>query len=229
MRFFFFWQFICPLITSKCSCRCRNVALTHQAIYCPSWKRSSLVLLQPGWTLWTGNGFRYQPSRRPSPQLFQRIQGRCHCSKWHIFVCYRVLNGIVDNFYHDSGFVHYSSCPTVDICNRYSHVRWLDLHDNILKLRWHTSYGYAFVKSHTITHSRLSLAPTPATVPMDHKITVGANGLLAYNPPNITASIGDTVTFEFHQKNHTVTQSNFLNPCEPLEASTGTAGFKSGL
>ncbi|KJA16243.1 hypothetical protein HYPSUDRAFT_148004 [Hypholoma sublateritium FD-334 SS-4] len=71
--------------------------------------------------------------------------------------------------------------------------------------------------------------PTPAAVPVDHRITVGANGALAYSPPNITASIGDTVTFEFHPKNHTVTQSNFLNPCEPLQASTGTTGFKSGF
>jgi hypothetical protein len=28
---------------------------------------------------------------------------------------------------------------------------------------------------------------------------------------------------------HIVTQSNFANPCEPLAASTGTEGFKSGL
>ncbi|KDR70704.1 hypothetical protein GALMADRAFT_75810, partial [Galerina marginata CBS 339.88] len=63
----------------------------------------------------------------------------------------------------------------------------------------------------------------------DHKIIVGANGQLSYSPANISASIGDTVTFEFHPKNHTVTQSNFLNPCHSLQESTGTAGFKSGF
>ncbi|KAF9003040.1 Cupredoxin [Cyathus striatus] len=69
-----------------------------------------------------------------------------------------------------------------------------------------------------------SLPPTPVAQPVDHKIIVGPNGLLAYNPPNITASIGDTVTFEFHPKNHTVTQSSFSNPCQAIDG-----GFKSGF
>ncbi|KAG7444601.1 Cupredoxin [Guyanagaster necrorhizus] len=66
-------------------------------------------------------------------------------------------------------------------------------------------------------------------VPVDHKIIVGVNGTLAYSPPNITAAVGDTVTFKFQPKNHTVTQSNFANPCVPLETSTGTVGFFSGF
>jgi hypothetical protein len=37
------------------------------------------------------------------------------------------------------------------------------------------------------------------------------------------------VTFEFHPKNHTVTQSSFLNPCTSLQQTTGVAGFKSGF
>jgi plastocyanin len=74
-------------------------------------------------------------------------------------------------------------------------------------------------------------APTLAPQPVDHKITVGANGQLAYNPPNITAAIGDTVTFEFHPKNHTVTQSSFNDPCRPLAdtSKTGQEGFDSLL
>ncbi|PPQ74708.1 hypothetical protein CVT26_007559 [Gymnopilus dilepis] len=71
--------------------------------------------------------------------------------------------------------------------------------------------------------------PTPAANPVDHKITVGANGELSYNPPNITANIGDTVTFEFHPKNHTVTQSSFLHPCEALQETSDSPGFKSGF
>lgn len=71
--------------------------------------------------------------------------------------------------------------------------------------------------------------PTPAPVPVDHKIIVGNNGVLNYDPANISASIGDTVTFEFHPKNHTVTQSSFLNPCQALELTSGTPGFKSGF
>jgi hypothetical protein len=44
---------------------------------------------------------------------------------------------------------------------------------------------------------------TTSTTPMDHQITVGPNGQLTYDPSNITANIGDTVTFSFRQKNHT--------------------------
>jgi plastocyanin len=37
---------------------------------------------------------------------------------------------------------------------------------------------------------------------MDHLIKVGADGL-TYTPSSISAAVGDTVTFEFHPKNHT--------------------------
>ncbi|KAJ6520807.1 hypothetical protein DFH09DRAFT_1048263 [Mycena vulgaris] len=70
--------------------------------------------------------------------------------------------------------------------------------------------------------------PTYAPSPVKHIIKVGANGL-NYTQPNITAAIGDIVIFEFHPKNHTVTQSSFLNPCKPLASTTGQAGFKSGF
>jgi len=84
----------------------------------------------------------------------------------------------------------------------------------------------------TTTYSRYdgTPPPTPAVQPIDHKIIVGPDGQLVYNPANISAAIGDTVTFEFRPKNHTVTQSSFLKPCEPLvDATTGAVGFKSGF
>ncbi|KAJ7671890.1 hypothetical protein B0H17DRAFT_1183561 [Mycena rosella] len=73
-------------------------------------------------------------------------------------------------------------------------------------------------------------SPTYAATPVDHKIAVGIDGL-TYTPSNISASIGDTVTFEFHPKNHTVTQSSFLQPCSALgeTSTTGQVGFKSGF
>ncbi|KAI0280527.1 hypothetical protein BGY98DRAFT_963855 [Russula aff. rugulosa BPL654] len=46
-------------------------------------------------------------------------------------------------------------------------------------------------------------------------VTVGEGGLI-YNPPSINAAPGDTVSFTFFPKNHTVTQSSFTAPCEPL-------------
>jgi len=46
-----------------------------------------------------------------------------------------------------------------------------------------------------------------------HQIVVGGNGTLTYEPANITAAIGDVVTFVFKAKNHTVSQSLFASPC----------------
>ncbi|KAJ7893864.1 hypothetical protein B0H14DRAFT_2246560, partial [Mycena olivaceomarginata] len=48
---------------------------------------------------------------------------------------------------------------------------------------------------------------------------------------SISAAIGDTITIEFHPKNHTVTQSSFLDPCKALAetSTTGQVGFMSGF
>lgn len=73
-----------------------------------------------------------------------------------------------------------------------------------------------------------SAAPT-AAASIDHKVVVGGPGNLNYEPSNITAQVGDTVTFEFRQKNHTVTASSFAAPCNRLAATAGDAGFDSGL
>ncbi|KAI0082884.1 hypothetical protein K474DRAFT_1681264 [Panus rudis PR-1116 ss-1] len=75
-----------------------------------------------------------------------------------------------------------------------------------------------------------SAAPT-AVSSSDHKVIVGGPNKLVFDPPNITAQVGDTITFEFHQKNHTATQSTFANPCKSLtETSTsGQVGFDSGF
>ncbi|KAF7329431.1 RmlC-like cupin [Mycena kentingensis (nom. inval.)] len=59
--------------------------------------------------------------------------------------------------------------------------------------------------------------------PRNIVIQVGANGL-NFTPPYIEANVHDTVTFEFHAKNHSVTQSSFDAPCTPLHG-----GFDSGF
>jgi len=61
-----------------------------------------------------------------------------------------------------------------------------------------------------------------------HTVVVGGTGILAFNPPSIAAQPQDVIVFEFHQKNHTVTQSSFADPCSPLNAN-GTTGFDSGF
>lgn len=63
----------------------------------------------------------------------------------------------------------------------------------------------------------------------DHLVDVGLNGL-AFTPNQITANLGDLITFVFHPKNHSVTQSSFTQPCTPLiDAQTGQTGFDSGF
>jgi plastocyanin len=75
-------------------------------------------------------------------------------------------------------------------------------------------------------------AATPSSgTTNDHKVIVGGPGKLVYDPSNITAQAGDTVTFEFRQKNHTVTQSTFASPCRALTltSTSGQVGFDSGF
>jgi len=89
--------------------------------------------------------------------------------------------------------------------------------------------GSATVSSSaTATASKPSSTSTTGST-RDHKIVVGGPGALTFNPANITAQVGDTITFEFHEKNHTVTASSFDAPCRDLFSSTGTASFDSGF
>lgn len=79
--------------------------------------------------------------------------------------------------------------------------------------------------------SATSGAPPASSSPAlsnNHQVTVGGPGKLVFSPSNITAKAGDTITFTFQQKNHTVTQSNFANPCKSL-SSSGQPGFDSGF
>jgi hypothetical protein len=70
------------------------------------------------------------------------------------------------------------------------------------------------------------VAVAVATVQADPiKVTVGADGKLAYSPNNIIAAVGTQIEFDFFPKNHSVTQSSFANPCHPLS----TGGFFSGF
>ncbi|KAH9857632.1 Cupredoxin [Lenzites betulinus] len=75
-----------------------------------------------------------------------------------------------------------------------------------------------------------SAAPT-AVASQDHLIVVGDNNTLTFSPNNISAQVGDTITFKFSTKNHTATQSSFADPCSPLSASStsGQVGFDSGF
>ncbi|TEB39250.1 hypothetical protein FA13DRAFT_1619952 [Coprinellus micaceus] len=71
--------------------------------------------------------------------------------------------------------------------------------------------------------------PTPATLEGKvHRVIVGGSNGNIFEPSRITALPRDTVVFEFRQKNHTVTQSSFEDPCRPLSADA-QSGFDSGF
>jgi len=55
------------------------------------------------------------------------------------------------------------------------------------------------------------------------QVQVGASGALAYTPSSVNASAGDTVTFVFSPKNHTVTQSTFAAPCQPMSGGADSS------
>jgi len=71
----------------------------------------------------------------------------------------------------------------------------------------------------------LSALAAPALAQsQDHQVMVGAGGLLQFSPPSINATAGDTITFVFNPKNHTVTQSTFAAPCTKM-----AGGIASGF
>ncbi|ETW85412.1 hypothetical protein HETIRDRAFT_240092, partial [Heterobasidion irregulare TC 32-1] len=88
----------------------------------------------------------------------------------------------------------------------------------------------AATSSATATSSSATAASSSTGQGTDHKVIVGGPGTLTFQPSNITAQPGDTVTFEFHQKNHTATQSSFAAPCRKLSdtSTSGQVGFNSG-
>jgi len=81
----------------------------------------------------------------------------------------------------------------------------------------------------TYTSYPNSPAPTPGSLEGTvHRVIVGGASGLVFDPPHISALPRDTVVFEFRQKNHTVTQSSFADPCRKL-STNGVVGFDSGF
>jgi plastocyanin len=64
-----------------------------------------------------------------------------------------------------------------------------------------------------------------AVVAEDHIVSVSnKGGELKFVPDSVQAEQGDTVTFRFWPKNHSVAQSTFAAPCAPMQG-----GFWSGF
>jgi len=67
----------------------------------------------------------------------------------------------------------------------------------------------------------------PPTQP--YTVQVGAHSQLLFNPSQIDAAIGDKIRFQFHELNHTVTQSSLQNPCLSIGGfDTGFTRFNPG-
>ncbi|KAK7006098.1 hypothetical protein R3P38DRAFT_2728315, partial [Favolaschia claudopus] len=74
------------------------------------------------------------------------------------------------------------------------------------------------------------LALIPAIVAVDHPVTVAQGGALTFTPNQVVADPGDTITFTFVSKNHTVTTTNFSGAvCPPPDGGVGPNGFDSGF
>ncbi|KIM48795.1 hypothetical protein M413DRAFT_86148 [Hebeloma cylindrosporum] len=58
-------------------------------------------------------------------------------------------------------------------------------------------------------------------------VKVGANSGLVFDPSSVTAAAGDTISFQFQGKNHSVTQSTFASPC--VLQTTPSKGVDSGF
>ncbi|KAH9835690.1 uncharacterized protein C8Q71DRAFT_709593 [Rhodofomes roseus] len=70
-----------------------------------------------------------------------------------------------------------------------------------------------------------ALALASAVSAAVHDVIVGsANADQIYTPSFLSASVGDQITFQFKQANHTVTQSSLNDPCHKI-----SGGFDSGF
>jgi len=82
----------------------------------------------------------------------------------------------------------------------------------------------------TFALSALSIGSALAAGTTVHVVKVGSsNGTIAYSPNNVTAAVGDMVQFQFAGGNHTVTQSTFDQPCQPIAMNSNVTGVFSGF
>jgi plastocyanin len=73
--------------------------------------------------------------------------------------------------------------------------------------------------------------PTPASIEGQVWVVKVGGSSLTYDPPSLKVKPRDKIQFVFQNKNHTITQSSFSNPCRKLEftSATGQVGFDSGF
>lgn len=102
-----------------------------------------------------------------------------------------------------------------------------------------SSYGSGSSGSGSSSGSSSSVAAAPASSGtaaasgqvMVHVVKVSnKKGDLVFEPNNLQAAAGDMVQFHFYPKNHSVVQSTFDQPCQPIKNNMpAAAGFFSGF
>ncbi|KAF7312585.1 hypothetical protein MIND_00272600 [Mycena indigotica] len=70
----------------------------------------------------------------------------------------------------------------------------------------------------------------PSILAANITVTVGQNNGLTFTPAQITAAIGDVITFTVLSRDHSITTTNFAGTvCPPPDGGVGPNGFDSGL
>lgn len=83
--------------------------------------------------------------------------------------------------------------------------------------------AYADDSSSSASSSATATTGVPAT--STHEVKVGSNGL-NFDPDSLIASPGDLINFHFFASNHSVAESSFDKPCQPLDGDKGIfSGF----
>ena len=75
----------------------------------------------------------------------------------------------------------------------------------------------------------LASAQLPGSQVRTTVVSVAMNGSLTFSPNNIRVNVGEAVQFQFLSGNHTVTQSTFDQPCQPIAMHSNVTGFHSGF
>jgi plastocyanin len=102
-----------------------------------------------------------------------------------------------------------------------------------------TTVQQAVTVTQTVTAGAADTTVGTATVPAGatetvagpgatHTVQVGGSAGLAYSPSEVKAAVGDMVIFTFMSMNHTVTQSTFAAPCDPM-AGGMDSGFQPNM
>ena len=90
--------------------------------------------------------------------------------------------------------------------------------------------GAALPTASTTDTSTKTPTRTNHLTAVTHSVVAGRGGL-KFDPDNVVAEVGDVIEWHFLRVNHSVVQSSFSKPCEPLvdDVSHEQTGFFAGF